>query len=98
MQVRVKNNRVTQFLAEVNASCGEIGNLFVSVVYPPVGARSGSSIRINSNNRFRATFVGNPAVPDDIRTITGRFRGSSVAGTIRVVGPCTGDARYTARR
>jgi hypothetical protein len=98
MQVRVKNGRVTQFLAEVNADCYTIGSLFVSVVYPPVGARSGSSIRIRRNGKFSATFVGNPAVPDDIRTITGRFRGSSVAGTIRVVGPCTADARYRARR
>jgi hypothetical protein len=97
LRVKVRNGRVTKFLANVYASCG-YANLFISVVYPPVGARSGASIRINSNNRFRATFVGNPAVPDDIRTITGRFQRSSVTGTIKVVGPCTSDDQYTARR
>jgi hypothetical protein len=97
MQVRVKKGRVTQFLAEVKATCSGIGDIVVSVVYPPVGARDGASLKIRKNGKFRATFVGNPIVPDDIRTITGRFRRNSVRGTIKVAGPCTGDARYTAK-
>ena len=97
LRVQVKNGRVTKFLANVDANC-EFATLAISVVYPPVGARPGASIKIRSNNTFKATFVGNPAVPDDIRTITGTFRGSSVNGTIKVVGPCTSDDRYRAAR
>ncbi|HEY5977520.1 MAG TPA: hypothetical protein VIT85_06655 [Solirubrobacterales bacterium] len=97
LRVKVKNGRVVKFLANVDASCG-FADLTISVVYPPVGAPENSSIRIRGNGKFKATFVGNPEVPDDIRTIAGKFNGRNVNGTIKVVGPCTSEDRYRASR
>ena len=49
LRVKVKDGRVTKFLANVDANCG-FADLPVSVVYPPVGARPDASIKIRGNN------------------------------------------------
>ena len=43
-------------------------------------------------------FKGAPDVEDDKRTVTGKFDGSKVSGTIKVEGVCSGGGKYTAKR
>jgi len=66
------------------------------VAYPPAG-RKGAKAPIR-NNRFKVVFKGSPDVEDDKRTVTGKFKGSKVTGTIKVEGVCSGGGNYSARR
>ncbi|MEA2332346.1 MAG: hypothetical protein QOH58_2484 [Thermoleophilaceae bacterium] len=94
--VKVKDNRVTKFVAHVYASCG-LSNLTLTVAYPPAGAKRGTSAKIK-NGRFRAVFKGSPDVEDDKRTVTGRFSGKSVSGSVKIEGLCSADKQYSAKR
>jgi uncharacterized protein with FMN-binding domain len=93
--VKVKDNRVTRFTANVYASCG-LSNFIITVAYPPAG-RKGASAKIK-DGRFKAVFKGSPDVEDDKRTITGKFKGAKVTGSIEVEGPCSADETYSAKR
>lgn len=93
--VRVKDDRVTSFTANVYASCG-LSNLIITVAYPPVGMK-GASAKIR-DGKFSATFKGSPDVEDDKRTIKGTFKGGKVSGSIEVEGLCSADERYSAKR
>ena len=97
--VKVRDGRVTSFKGAVYASCGTT-NLLITIVYPPAGARRGTSAAIRGG-AFRATYQSDPELEpqDDRRTISGRFgRGGGLTGAIRVRGLCTADTTYSARR
>jgi hypothetical protein len=94
--VKVKDNRVTKFVANVYASCG-YSNLIITVAYPPAGAKKGTSAKIK-NGKFKAVFKGSPDVEDDKRTVSGTFNGKKVSGKIKVEGLCSVDKQYSAKR
>jgi hypothetical protein len=93
--VKVKDNRVTKFVANVYASCG-YSNLIITVAYPPVG-KKGATAKIK-NGKFKVVFKGSPDVEDDKRTVSGAFNGKKVSGKIKVEGLCSADERYSAKR
>jgi type 1 fimbria pilin len=93
--VKVKDNKVTKFTANVYASCG-YENFIISVAYPPVGMK-GATAKIK-NNKFKVVFKGSPDVEDDKRTVSGTFSGAKVTGSVLVEGLCSADVTYTAKR
>lgn len=93
--VKVKDGKVTKFVANVYASCG-YENFIITVAYPPVGMQ-GAKAKI-ANNKFKVVFKGSPDVEDDKRTVTGTFAGKRVTGSIEVEGLCSADVTYTAKR
>lgn len=95
VKIKVKNNRVILFDADVYTSIG-----ITSFVFPPSGQR-GRSVRIRANGSFRAVFQGSPGEfswSDDKRVVTGRFRGNRVSGKMTVSGLISGQDTYSARR
>jgi hypothetical protein len=96
--VKVRAGRVTSFKANVYASCGST-NLLIAIVYPPSGARRGTSAPIR-DHAFRVSYRSDPTLDpeDDRRTLTGRFASGRLTGAIRVRGLCSADATYAARR
>jgi hypothetical protein len=93
--VKVANGKLKKFKASIYASCG-LDNFLITVAYPPAHQR-GRTAPIR-NNRFKVVFTGDPTVEDDKRTVTGRFTGAKVKGSIKVEGLCSADGTYTARR
>jgi len=93
--VKVKDGKVTKFVANVYASCG-YENFIITVAYPPVGMQ-GAKAKI-VNNKFKVVFKGSPDVEDDKRTVTGTFAGKRVTGSIEVEGLCSADVTYAAKR
>jgi len=93
--VKVKDNRVTKFVAHVYGSCG-YSNMMLTVAYPPVG-KKGATAKIK-NGKFKVVFRGSPDVEDDKRTVTGAFSGKKVSGKIEVEGLCSVDKQYSAKR
>jgi hypothetical protein len=93
--VKVKDNRVTKFTGSVYASCG-LSNFIITVAYPPAG-KKGATAKIK-DGKFKVVFRGSPDVEDDKRTVTGKFNGKKVSGSIKVEGPCSADEQYSAKR
>lgn len=94
VKIKVKDNRVTLFDADVYTSIG-----ITSFVFPPSGQK-GRSVKIKANGSFRAVFQASPGEfswDDDKRTVTGRFRGSRVSGKMKVEGLIYGEDTYTAK-
>lgn len=92
---KVRNGKLKKFTASIYASCG-LDNFLITVAYPPAHQR-GRTAAIK-HNRFKVVFTGDPTVEDDRRTVTGRFSGAKLRGTIKVEGICSADGTYTARR
>jgi hypothetical protein len=95
VKLKVKNNRVVLFDADLYTSIG-----ITSFVFPPSG-QSGRVAPIKANGSFRAVFQASPGEfswEDDKRIVTGRFKGGRVSGKMTVSGLISGDDTYTARR
>ncbi len=95
VKVKVKNGKVVSFVASIYASCG-LENFLITVAFPPAGSE-GKKAKI-TGNRFKVVFQGDPEIEDDKRTVTGRFSGNKVTGSIKVEGICSADGTYTAKR
>mgnify|MGYP001220224706 FL=1 len=93
--VKVKDGKVVKFDGDVYTSIG-----ITSFVFPPSGQK-GKKIRIKPNGTFRAVFQASPGEfswKDDKRTVTGKFKGGRVTGSMKVEGLISGEETYSAKR
>ena len=69
-------------------------------MFPPSGQK-GKKITIKPNGTFRAVFQASPgdySWKDDKRTVTGKFKGGKVTGSMKVEGLISGEDTYSAKR
>ena len=98
VKIKVKNNRIIKFESSVYASCYS-DNFIISFAYPPAG-RKGATVMIKGNGSFKTVFRGSPNVSfnDDKRTLSGKFTGGRVSGSMKVRGLCSADTTFTAKK